>query len=440
MYPLRPFFAAPLLLLIALPVKAQTESDPLGDVGVCYRATVTELFTGTTWQSREGMVTSVAEFSEGGKYHIEAYMGSPSGEPDMAFDGSWSIVGDNFISVDLLGNASFYVISEDLQFLMNAKEVMFDLQSSGGTGIQSAGTLPEIKTQCTQSLLEADPYAPPWVGTYEGVQPSYDMKNTRGEVVYISGNTIRIPSVEHVITLGPQSCRMTQTTMDDDRKSYSYTGEFLNHEIGPDGLNSFKLAFDDGNGSEPLLLLYQIDDDRFRAVPNNDNDPGFIIGRTSPSPVSPDAPSVGAAPEQEALSETLFETHILEGKKNVNVRQSPPSGDVVTTVDGGRSFRVHEVQELSEPVYLLQEAAELNRTDEGAALRKAANYKLENIKDGGTFYFADVKDDSGSRVRVIVPKDLVQIRRDAWYRSDDLGGWVFSGLCYDPFASEGCSQ
>ena len=174
-------------------------------------------------------------------------------------------------------------------------------------------------------------------------------------------------------------------------------------------------------------------------MPNNDNDPEFIIGRTSPSPISQGATAVATAPEPEVRSEALFETYILEGKKNVNVRQSAPSGAVVTTVNGGRSFRVHEVQEMSEPIHLLRQSAELNRADEGAPLRKAANYKLENIKDSGTYYFADARDDNGSRVRVIVPKDLVQIRRDAWYRSEDLGGWVFSGLCHDPFAGEGCS-
>ena len=404
------------LFCLVTPSNAQTD-DPLRDAESCFRAEVAALFTGSVWQSTGAGVTSVAEFKQNGQYAIAAYMGTPDGSPDMAFDGTWSIVGEQFIAVEMMGTESFYVIAEDLQFIMNNKEVLFRLASAPSPGAFSGRTLKSIRDGCTQTKL-SDAGAPAWTGVYEGTQPGYPMRNDNGEIVRIAGRTIDIPAVRHEFTLGPESALMTQTALDEDGRTYRYVGEYLNHDIGPGGEHSFKIAFTDNDGSEPIGMLFQTDADHFRVL-FSDNAPEFTVERTSPAPTA-------AAPEP---AQVLMNAVILEGKQNVNVRATPPSGSVVTTVDGGQVFPVHEIREMSDPIHLLAEQADLHRVDESGTITKAANHKLENIADAGGFCFADVADDSGRTVRVIVPRELISIRRDAWYRSDALGGWVFSGLC-----------
>ncbi len=400
------------------PLASQTD-DPLRDAESCFRNEVTALFSGSVWQSSASGVTSVAEFKPDGQYRIEAFMGAPDSSPDIAFDGTWTIVGEQFISVEMMGTESFYIIAEDLRFIMNNKEIPFQLASAPSPGAFSGRTLKGIKDRCTEVKL-ADSGAPPWAGVYGGTQPGYAMRNDNGEIIRIAGRTIDIPAVRHEFTLGPGSALMTQTVLDDESRTYRYVGEYLNHDIGPDGMHSFKIAFTDHDGSEPIGLLFQTDARHFKVMFSG-GAPEFAVERTSPDPVAPETTT--------AETPVLMTAVILEGKRNINVRASPPSGDVVTTVDGGHVFPVHEIREMSEPIHLLLEEADLQRIDEGGTLTKAANYKLENIADAGGFCFADVTDDDGHTVRVIVPKDLISTRRDAWYRSDALGGWVFSGLC-----------
>ena len=120
---------------------------------------------------------------------------------------------------------------------------------------------------------------------------------------------------------------------------------------------------------------------------------------------------------------------ILSNKKNVNVRSAAPSGKVVQTVDGGQQFNVVEVKYLPDPIYLLRERAHLRRVDGNKPLLKEANHKLDQLEDRGEFCIAQVLDNEENPTAVIVPKRLVETRQSAWYKSEDIGGWVFSGLC-----------
>ena len=245
---LSPPLALPLIVaLCGLPFTSSAQTDdPLRDAESCFRAEVAALFTGSVWQSTGAGVTSVAEFNQNGQYAIAAYMGAPDGSPDMAFDGTWSIVGEQFISVEMMGTESFYVIAEDLQFIMNNKEVLFRLASAPSPGAFSGRTLKGIKDECTQEKL-SDAEAPAWAGVYEGTQPGYPMRNDNGEIVRIAGRTIDIPAVRHEFTLGPESALMTQTALDDEGRTYRYVGEYLNHDIGPDDTVDRRLDYDDNS-------------------------------------------------------------------------------------------------------------------------------------------------------------------------------------------------
>lgn len=126
---------------------------------------------------------------------------------------------------------------------------------------------------------------------------------------------------------------------------------------------------------------------------------------------------------------TPFLAEIEEGRSKVNVRATPPQGKVVKTVDGGTPFVVSEVRHMSEPIYLLKEPISLIDEFSGNLVERAANSQLQIISDEGRAYLVDVEDDHGAIVRIMVPKSKVAIRYDSWYYSENLDGWVFSGLC-----------
>ena len=205
------------------------------------------------------------------------------------------------------------------------------------------------------------------------------MRNSNGEIIRIAGKTIDTPPVRWEFILGPESANMTQTALDGENNKYYYDGLYLNHDIGPDGMHNFKIAFTDHNGSEPLGSLFQKDAHHFD-VDFGSSTPEFSVERSDDTPASFQTES--------AEPRIHFTAVIQEGKRNVNVRSSPPSGNVVTTVDGGRAFPVHEIREMSDPIYLLTERTELQLVDDVGTITKAANYKLESPSNAGAFYFA----------------------------------------------------
>lgn len=126
---------------------------------------------------------------------------------------------------------------------------------------------------------------------------------------------------------------------------------------------------------------------------------------------------------------TPFLAEIEEGRSKVNVRATPPKGNVVKTVDGGTLFVVSEVRHMSDPIYLLKEPISLVDEFSGNLVERAANSQLQIISDEGRSYLVDVEDDHGAIVRILVPKSKVAVRNDSWFYSENLEGWVFSGLC-----------
>lgn len=130
-----------------------------------------------------------------------------------------------------------------------------------------------------------------------------------------------------------------------------------------------------------------------------------------------------------SLGDEPFFAEIEKGRKKVNVRTTPPKGQVVQTVDGGALFLVTKVQNISDPIYLLKEPISLVDEFTGNLVERAANSQLQIVADKGRTYLVDMEDDHGETVRVLVPKSKVSVRHDSWFYSDNLEGWVFSGLC-----------
>ena len=173
----------------------------------------------------------------------------------------------------------------------------------------------------------------------------------------------------------------------------------------------------------------------------------ILSGMNSQSFVSFDSAAVAEAQPEEPVAESIeivrnpienasrslgdepFFAEIEKGRKKVNVRSTPPKGRVVQTVDGGTLFLVTEVQNATDPIYLLKERISLVDEFSGNLVERAANSQLQIVADKGQSYLVDIEDDHGETVRILVPKSKVSVRYDSWFYSDNLKGWVFSGLC-----------
>jgi len=292
----------------------------------------------------------------------------------------------------------------------------------GKNAIQSSPSTDGIQKQSSTSNKDAILRIPK--GTLTGVQEGYDMRNKKGERVQIHGNFISIPAVDHTFNLVPEGAMVILEARDAEASIYRYAATYENANFSSEGRVEFDIKCESGSQMKsPAFRLQEQGPGEFKVEHLGDGSPAFIV-RMSASETS------NAAPQSASFDNNYKgKSSILPGKTNVNIRMSPSNGDILRTVDGGVSFSIDEVLELAEPVHLTRERAMLVRVDGEKSLLKEANHKLELIKDGGRFYIAIVMDDAGDPTEVIVPKDIVRREQNAWYRSEELGGWVFSGLC-----------
>lgn len=120
---------------------------------------------------------------------------------------------------------------------------------------------------------------------------------------------------------------------------------------------------------------------------------------------------------------------VKEGKTNVNVRRTAPSGKVIETVDGGDRIRASKSIQLSEPLYLLKNDVLVTSMDGERTYERAANYQLNNVEPFVQYVEADIKGDKNETVRVKVPiGDVDVVEQDVWYYLPVLDGYIFGGL------------
>ena len=129
----------------------------------------------------------------------------------------------------------------------------------------------------------------------------------------------------------------------------------------------------------------------------------------------------------EATSE--FWIVVKEGKSNVNVRKTAPSGKVIGTVNGGDRILASKVLQLSDPLYLLKKESMVTSLDGKRTFKRAASYQLQNVASFAQYVEADVKDDSNKTVRVRIPlSDVELVEQDVWYYLPEMEGYIFGGL------------
>lgn len=113
-------------------------------------------------------------------------------------------------------------------------------------------------------------------GVYNGVQPSYFMKNKFGDAIVISGNKIEIPSIDYKFLFDKNQKVSLQQTGLDDNSRYYYEGDYKIVSQTDDVIViECSLSTSDGTSSPTYLLEYNIDDDSFMCT-DSSGGPNFI--------------------------------------------------------------------------------------------------------------------------------------------------------------------
>ena len=113
-------------------------------------------------------------------------------------------------------------------------------------------------------------------GVYNGVQPSYFMKNKFGDAIIISGNKIEIPSIDYKFLFDKNQKVSLQQTGLDDNSRYYYEGDYKIVSQTDDVIViECSFSTSDGTSSPTYLLEYNIDDDSFMCA-DSSGGPNFI--------------------------------------------------------------------------------------------------------------------------------------------------------------------
>lgn len=102
------------------------------------------------------------------------------------------------------------------------------------------------------------------LGTYQGKQPSYYMKNANGDDMIINGQRIRIPSSIETFVIAEDNKIGYAQTDTEDNKTYNYTGTYKILEESSD-MVKIKCSLSDGKYSNQNITL-EIYTDKKEAV------------------------------------------------------------------------------------------------------------------------------------------------------------------------------
>tara|TARA_B100001287_G_C22686426_1_gene533946 strand:- start:1996 stop:2487 length:492 start_codon:yes stop_codon:yes gene_type:complete len=102
------------------------------------------------------------------------------------------------------------------------------------------------------------------LGTYDGKQPSYYMKNANGDDVIINGQRIRIPSSIETFVIAKDNKVGYAQTDTEDNKTYNFTGTYKILEESSD-MVKIKCSLSDGKYSNQNITL-EIYPDKKEAV------------------------------------------------------------------------------------------------------------------------------------------------------------------------------
>ena len=116
------------------------------------------------------------------------------------------------------------------------------------------------------------------LGTYQGVAPSYNMKNKFGEEKIINGQKITIPKIDHKFILEEQGKASLQQTSMEDNSRYFYSGTYKIIETDKEW-KKVECSVSDGEYSNPTYIL-KIWPEEHKATCEKSNDPLIKLKKT----------------------------------------------------------------------------------------------------------------------------------------------------------------
>lgn len=113
------------------------------------------------------------------------------------------------------------------------------------------------------------------LGIYEGIQPSYFLKNKYGDFVIINGDKLSIPAVNHKFFLNENNLVSLKQVNLDSNNRYYYEGEYKIISI-EENVTKIKCSLSDNKTSNQTYLL-TIDQNGKKGVCKWDIQPEFTI-------------------------------------------------------------------------------------------------------------------------------------------------------------------
>lgn len=116
------------------------------------------------------------------------------------------------------------------------------------------------------------------LGNYEGVQPSYFMKNQYGDDMVINGNKISVPSIDYKFILKEDNLvNLKQINLEDNSQAF-YEGTF---KIISNDNETIKMecSLSDGQNSNPTYIL-TLNKNNGKGICTGSNEPEFPIHKT----------------------------------------------------------------------------------------------------------------------------------------------------------------
>lgn len=113
------------------------------------------------------------------------------------------------------------------------------------------------------------------LGSYHGIQPSYNMKNKDGEDLIINGNKVQVPSIDYKFVVEGNHVVSLQQISLEDNMTVNYQGTY---RIVSNDENTVTLecSVSDGQNSNPTYLLTINKSDK-KGTCSGNNDPEFPI-------------------------------------------------------------------------------------------------------------------------------------------------------------------
>tara|TARA_B110000259_G_scaffold76824_1_gene90091 strand:+ start:150 stop:2435 length:2286 start_codon:yes stop_codon:yes gene_type:complete len=127
------------------------------------------------------------------------------------------------------------------------------------------------------------------------------------------------------------------------------------------------------------------------------------------------------------LGTSSFRIRINNTVKNLNIRNNPINGDVITKISGGENYTVTKVFETSEPTHLLKYKMSFKDIETGVEIEKPADYKLSNLREiEDDIFYAEIFNTDNTVNKINLEKNNFKIEHNNWFFLKELNGWMYS--------------